>query len=410
MSRHRILFLTQVLPYPLDAGPKIRAYHVLSWLAERFDVHLVSFVRPDDPPSALNHLAGICAGVTTVPMRRSRIANALQLAAALVRGRSFILERDESRAMRHAIRREMAQGFAAVHADQLWMARFARDVPIPLKVLDNHNAVFRIVERLAANEANPLKRVLLSREARLIAAEEVRTAGAFDSTLFVSKADLDAVRSMAGREALQRLANRARMMPICLDTAAQQPVVRRADAHRVTVLATMYWPPNAEGALWLGREVWARVLAAADGMSRTPVLTIIGKRPPDSIRALVRQFPGTVEVVGYVDDPTPYLEQTAAFVVPLLSGGGMRVKILDAWAWGLPIVSTTVGAEGIDVGDGRDILLADDPDSFAGCVTRLLVDPQLGDRIGAAGRASVAAHYDRAKEYEVLADVYAGLL
>ena len=94
-----------------------------------------------------------------------------------------------------------------------------------------------------------------------------------------------------------------------------------------------------------------------------------------------------IQVAGYVADPLPYLQAADAFVVPLSSGGGIRVKILDAWLWGLPIVSTPLGAEGIDLRDGDNILLAADPASFAEATLRLLTDPPLNHRLRTQGRA-----------------------
>ena len=110
--------------------------------------------------------------------------------------------------------------------------------------------------------------------------------------------------------------------------------------------------------------------------------------------------------MGYVDDPRPYLAETGAFIVPLLAGGGMRVKILDAWCWGLPIVSTTVGAEGIATAPSRDILVADLPDEFAAHVVDLLQNPQLGDSIGAGGRCSAEQKYDWHNIYRSWENVY----
>jgi glycosyltransferase involved in cell wall biosynthesis len=113
-----------------------------------------------------------------------------------------------------------------------------------------------------------------------------------------------------------------------------------------------------------------------------------------------------VEITGYVADPTPYLARTAAFIVPLRAGGGMRVKIVDAWGWGLPIVSTRLGAEGIDVHDGENLLLADTPDAFAGAVARLLTTPALGEHLRANGRAWVEERYNWQRVYPRWDKVY----
>jgi glycosyltransferase involved in cell wall biosynthesis len=137
-------------------------------------------------------------------------------------------------------------------------------------------------------------------------------------------------------------------------------------------------------------------------------LTLIGKNPPTQLRTLDAR--PDVDVPGYVEDLTPYLAETAVFVVPLHAAGGMRVKIVDAWCWGVPIVSTTIGAEGIAVREGENILIADAPDQFAGSVVQVLDDPDLQARLRATGRRWVEEQYDWRRVYGAWDDVYARLI
>jgi glycosyltransferase involved in cell wall biosynthesis len=135
---------------------------------------------------------------------------------------------------------------------------------------------------------------------------------------------------------------------------------------------------------------------------------VVGKNPPPEVEALA--VDPRVEVTGYVADPAPYLAAADAFVVPLHAGGGMRVKILDAWLWGLPTVSTPVGAEGIAARDGENILVAGDAPAFARATVRLLTDPELNRRLRDNGRTWVEAHYGWREVYRRVDQVYAGLL
>ncbi len=164
----RILFLAQLLPWPLDAGPKIRAYYVLRHLAAAgHEITLVCFVRPSDSESDVRCLGHICRSVETVPLRRSRWQDLCDGVRSLGSDKPFLILRDQVRSMDERVQ-QIADGrsFDAVHADQLWMAPYgARCLSGPLKVLDQHNAVFRVPERLAANAGNPILRALLRREA-----------------------------------------------------------------------------------------------------------------------------------------------------------------------------------------------------------------------------------------------------
>ena len=128
---------------------------------------------------------------------------------------------------------------------------------------------------------------------------------------------------------------------------------------------------------------------------------MLGKPPPPQVTRLEG-----VEAPGYVADLRPWLAETAAFVVPLHAGGGMRVKILDAWRWGLPVVSTTIGAEGLAARHGENILIADDAGSFAAATSALLRDDGLRARLSTGGRATVAREYDWRTVYAAWDEVY----
>jgi polysaccharide biosynthesis protein PslH len=406
-ARSRVLFLTQVLPWPLDAGPKVRAYHTLRWLSRRADVHLVSFVREDDPPSAVDHLRALCTDVVTVPIRRSRFGDALHLARAFATRNAFVVTRDRRESLRSvtdALCRD--HRFAAAHADQLWMAQYARATRVPYRVLDQHNAVYRIFERLADGERSLVKRWVLAREARHLRRYEAAQVDVFDHTLFVSDEDRTAIAAACSADQKRRLMSRSSVVPICVDARATTPISLRPDAHRVTVLGTMFWPPNVEGVQWFADAVWPTVTAMVPGA----VLTVIGKNPPESLLRLTHRFGRSIDITGYVTDPRPLLEETAVFAVPLLSGGGMRVKILDAWAWGLPVVSTVVGAEGIRVEDGVDAIVAPSAAEFAEAIVNLFCDPERRAALGRAGRATVERQYDVTTMYGGLDLAYSGVL
>lgn len=408
----RILFLTQVLPYPLDAGPKTRAYFTLRYLAQRHEVTLLSFVRASDSAAAIEHLRSCCHAVHTVPMPRSPLRDAWHLLRSLPGATPFLIARDWVPAMaQEVVRRLAAMPFAAIHADQLWMAPYALHgcavaglVSRPALVLDQHNAVFQIPRRLAAHEPSGLKRALLTLEERKLARYEADVCRRFDRVVWVTAEDRAALEERAGHPWEP---TRATVIPICVDLAARPPLARRPDACRVTFLGGLHWPPNQEGVLWFLRAVWPEVVA------RVPAahLTIIGKLPTaaTALTQAVAAAPGQVELTGYVDDPTSYLAETAAFIVPLHAGGGMRVKIVDAWSWGLPVVATSIGAEGIRYADGDDILIADTASAFAEAVVRLLTDHALAERVGRQGRLSAARAYDWRSIYTAWDAVYAGL-
>ncbi|HVC35663.1 MAG TPA: glycosyltransferase [Chloroflexota bacterium] len=393
----RILLLTQIVPYPLDSGPKIKTYHVLRYLSQHHEVHLVSFVRSTGELAHAESLRRFCQSVTAVPLRRSRIRDAAYLMRGLVVGRPFLIERDDSAAMRRAIRELMGQhAFDAVHADQLSMAQFAEHLPLPLRVLDEHNAVWAIVRRAAEHAGVGAGRLLAELEWRRLRAYEGDVCRSFDRVVVVSEQDRAVLESAAG----ERIS--ARVIPIAVDTKEWAFAPRLPEARHVVSVATMFYPPNAEGIRWFARDVFPLVRQALPGVT----FYAVGSRPPRSMTRLASRTNGVV-ITGYVADLAPVLRQSAVLVVPLHSGSGMRVKILEAFARGIPVVATTVGAEGIDARHGEHLLVADDPKDFARAVIQVLRDPSEASRLARAARAMIESHYDWRLALSGLDDVYA---
>jgi glycosyltransferase involved in cell wall biosynthesis len=397
----RVLFLTQVLPYPLNTGAKVRQYYVLRYLSRQHEVTLASFVRPDDRPEHVAHLREYCAGVHTVPIIRSRVRDVRALLKGLVANEPNVIARDDDAAMRNLVSGLLARGrFDVVHADQVSMAQYGLLGRGPRRVLDLHNALYLVVERLAAHEPNPLKRALARREARALAQYEAGLCRRFDQVVFVSGEDRQAIERQIANGRLATNGHGFSTIPICVDPRDRPQVELVARPHRVLALGAMFWQPNAEGALWFARSVWPLIRASCP----EACFTVVGKNPPPALRALDGR--DGIEVLGYVDELDRLLTETAVFVVPLRAGGGMRVKILEAWCWALPIVSTTIGAEGLAVRNGENILLADEPAAFARAVVNILECPETASTLRGTGRRWVESTYDYRAVYTAWDEVY----
>ena len=409
----KILYLSQLVPYPPDSGAKVRQYYVLRYLAQRHQVNLVAFSRSDDTPEALAHLKEFCRDVRTVPMERSRLRDGLALLGSWLRGESFIIRRDKVPAMTALVEEELLDGgYDVVHADQLWMAQYALlaaglsgqgRIERPRLILDEHNACFQIFQRLAEGEHSPLKRLALDREWRALQRFEGQACSRFDRVVTVTGEDRQILEPLVNEAAAQsgQPAPRFSTIPICVDTESVPPVVPVEASAEVLHLGTMFWPPNVEGVLWFARQVWPLVREQIPEAA----FTVVGKNPPEQIKALVRQAAG-INVTGYVTDPQPYLERAKAFIVPLFSAGGMRVKIIDGWCWGLPIVSTTIGAEGIQYREGENILIADDAQSFAAAVVQVLQDRAMNHSLRENGRRWAEEKYSWQRVYLEWDQVY----
>ncbi len=395
----KVLLLTQIVPYPPDSGPKVKTYYLLRSLAQHHQITLVAFTRNEQEERDAAALHDLCEEVHTVHLHRSRMRDLSALATSMLHNRSWLMERDNQPEMHQLLAglvqqaKQSGQPFDLVHADQLNMAMFADRLPLP-RLLDQHNAVWTIFKRMALQERGP-KRVFLEREWRLLKRFEGDVCGRFEAVTAVSEEDRRALFEAIGT------ARDMPVIPIAVDANREQPIPRMPDAKAVLSMATMMWPPNVDGVMWFAHDIYPIIHKV---LPETRFF-VVGQRPVAEVRALPESDP-SIEVTGYVADPNSYIAQSACLIVPLRSGGGMRVKILEALARGIPIVSTTIGYEGIDLQPGRHLLVADTPQDFAEAVVRLIREPDFGRELARQGRERLLERYDWRAVYPAMEAAY----
>ena len=384
-QKPRVLFLAHLLPYPLDGGAKIKSYYTLRKLAEKYEVTLLAFVRSEDEKKHVMPLRDLCAGgIETVVIHRSKIKNVVDAARLLPGRKPFIVGRDHVGAMAKAVRTRLGgRRYDAIHIDHLQMAQYVLPHRTPAKlILDHHNVESQIIERLGETTPSKAMRWYANKEAPKLERYELEVCQAVDRVLVVSNEDASTLRRLA--PGLKNLT----VVPIGVDGEYFQPIPRFSDPKTLLSIGTMYWPPNVESIAWFYASVYPQVKAAVPDVQ----LSIVGAEPDDKILRMAREDK-SVSVPGYVEDVRTTTSDCAAFIVPLRSGSGMRVKILNAMAMALPVVSTTVGAEGIAATHKKDILIANTPDEFAKACIDLLNDPDKGTEIGLAARKLMEENY-----------------
>jgi polysaccharide biosynthesis protein PslH len=391
----KLMLLTQVLPYPPDSGPKVKTWNVLKYLAMHHEVTLVSFVRGNQEPS-VEKLRQVCKAVYTVPIRRGILADGLAMVKSILTNQPWMMVRDERREMFKLVEYLSSDvEFDIVHADQLNMAQYAARVKSAAKVLDAHNALWLLYKRLYQTLKTGPYKLVLFRDWRLLKKYEGKICRTFDGILTVSEEDRRALLEAAGQPIEMKV------IPIAVDTDEISPVKRHSSASHLLHIGTMFWLPNVDGIIWFVREI----LHLIRQQYPNTVFDVVGANPPKSVVELGVKDSG-VNVTGYVTDPQTYLEQAGVMVVPLRAGGGMRVKILNAMAQELPIVSTTLGCEGIAVEHEKHLLIADTPQEFAEAVVRLLDHPELGRKLSSESRKLVQSIYDYRVACEPITNLY----
>lgn len=380
----RILLITETVPYPLDSGGRIKTFHTLQALADEHDVHCHAFVRNEGQrQAALPPLREICASVTLHLLPRGALREAGYFVRSFLTGVPFTVTRHFDRRIMDQVARECRdREIEVVYCDHLSMFEYARRLDLPI-VHDAHNVEHRIVRRFMASLPwVDIRRVIFAREWRRLRAYE-REMYAHARLIFaVSAVDAAEIAVLAG--------NRVEVVPvpIAVDARHIPAVACLTDRPRVLFIGALDWPPNRDAILFFLREVWPRVRA------RLPEAEFVAVgRGEGPIRRSWGSAAG-VRFTGWVPDPGVWFADSRVLVVPLRSGSGMRVKILDAFARGVPVVTTSIGIEGIEARAGVHALVADGPDDLAMSLVRVLESRPLAESLAASARRLVVERYD----------------
>ncbi|MCI0682537.1 MAG: glycosyltransferase family 4 protein [Gemmataceae bacterium] len=380
--RRSILAVTSQIPWPLNSGGHLRSFHLLRALATEFSVRLVTTataVQTDAVAALEEHGIQVCPAWVS---ERSRWREILRAASALVVGEPYVVYRRHNRPeIRQVFEKELQNHTPdLLYLDHLDSALFCDEqssVPI---VIDLHNVYSLLVER-TAEERRALARYYLRREARLLKQMEAAAMKKADGVFAVSDEEAKYFRELGGRQ--------VHTVPNGVDCQRYEHLPRgeRTGPPVIVYIGAMSWAPNARAACFLAEEVLPKVRARLQDAR----LRIVGRDPPEEVRRLADQ-PG-VEVTGTVPDVVPHLAEAHLLAVPLESGGGTRLKILEAFAAGLPVVSTPVGCEGLQVQHDEQLLIAG-RNEFADGVVAVLGDPDRANQLARQAHTFVKDRYD----------------
>lgn len=392
----RLLFVTGTLPYPPTDGWKIRVFALLSGLAQRHSVSVVSFVRRIDDALAVERLRD--QGIDLHVVSRDHRYAPSKLFQGLVGRTAFPILNYRDERMTHLLQQVLqSDRFDIVQVESLHMAQYCLELPQPI-VLDLHNIESLLMKRYAKQEPNPLKRLYAEITWRKLATYERDVCGRFTHCLTCSDEERVLLQT---RSRVDRVSVIPNGVDINAHPGADWTIQQSLELReRIVFVGRMDYHANIEGVRWFCRSVWPRIRAACPGA----IFQIVGGHPIPAISRLARA--GEIEVTGYVTDVRPYVHDASVVVVPLRIGGGTRLKILEALAMEKALVSTTVGAEGIEAVPSRDLVIADRSEDFADHVISLLAQPEVRRKLGAAGRRLVQRQYNWANIVENLEDIY----
>ncbi|HEX4613066.1 MAG TPA: glycosyltransferase [Urbifossiella sp.] len=390
----RVAVLDEELPFPLTSGKRIRTYNLLARLADRHRVTVFCHKNPDREEAAAADAAFARLGVETVVVERTVPPKSgpgfyARLAGNLLSPLPYSVATHASPALAAAVRERAEGGRVDVwHCEWTPYAQVLRDalgdrLDAARWVVMAHNVESVIWRRYTEAEPNPVKRWYVRRQWHKFERFERWATAAATTAVAVSPDDAALMRERFGVEAPAVVENG-------VDTEYFRPQrdVDR-DPARVLFLGSLDWRPNLDAVRLLLDDIFPKVRAAVP----TATLAVVGRHPPDWLRAAAAATPG-VHLAADVPDVRPFLATCGMLAVPLRIGGGSRLKILEALATATPVVSTRVGAEGLTLTPGRDLVVTDGPDGMADAIVAGIRRPDELQDAAERGRAAVLDRYD----------------
>jgi sugar transferase (PEP-CTERM/EpsH1 system associated) len=396
----RILIIADYLPFPLIGGDRIRTYNLLLRVAAQHEVYLAGFLEESEGFESVSHLEQFCSRVETARLqRRSPLAHLPGLVRYTLAGKPLELKFLYSQELYDKIRRLFSEVDFDIVQIESRMGLYWETIPqnlSPKSIMMFQNFTFQQYRRVFHIEKRWDKKVRSLLNSVTMLRWESHYPERFDRCTTVSETDKQLLLKRNPRL-------RVDVIPNGVDIQKYQPLPRKPDPSSFMFIGNMGYPPCVDAALYFCKEI----LPIIRKTNRQGECWIVGRDPDRKILALNRDG---VHVTGRVDDVVPYYQQSDICVVPLRAGGGTRLKILESMALGRPVVSTTIGCEGLDVMDGEHLLIADSPEQFAEKSVKLLNDPILYQRISTNARHLVETRYDWDTIASKLMSVYTELV
>ncbi|HUV30008.1 MAG TPA: glycosyltransferase [Acidobacteriota bacterium] len=378
----KILVIDEELPYPVNSGKRSRTFNLTRLLASDNEITYLAYGTPDSESFRQLRRHKISPVVVRPPQRtQAGVRFYARLLLNLFSPYPYIVTSHYTRRFRDRLNELLAASrYDVLICEWTPYAVFIRDLHGPATVIVAHNIESSIWRRYEAYEKNPLKKLYIAIQRRKVERFERQCFGWADGATAVSKEEADAIEAYGAGYTVQVIEN-----GVDMDYFRPQA----ADVNRDLVVFTgaMDWRPNQDAARYFVENVFPLLRRRRPCMKAV----LVGRNPTAQVTSLARV--DGVTVTGTVDDVRPYIARAAVYVVPLRIGGGSRLKILEAMAMEKAVVSTSVGAEGLAVTDGDNIIIADGDESFARSVLRCIDDEVLRQSVARGGRLLVESHY-----------------
>ena len=392
-----LLFLSLRFPYPPQRGDRIRAYYFIKELSKKHNISLISFFESEKEIEQIDELRKYCSQVEVIKF--SKIRAYFNLTLYSLSSKPFQVGYWYSPDMRKMIDKLVeSNDFDIIHAQFFRMAQYVTKYTDYPKVLDLTDALSLNLHRRAQLDRG-LSLPLVKLEERRVRRYEIEIVKNFDIGTVASELDQDYLLALDDSLKLA-------VIPMGVDhnyfTPSQDARNEfRSSDYKPQILftGTMSYFPNYDAALYFCNEIFPLIKRDLPDVS----FYVVGNNPHKKVRQIASN---DVVVTGYVPDVRPYFADSAVFVCPLRSGSGIQAKNLEAMAMGVPIVTTSIGLEGLEAIPEKELFVADNPKDFANYVIRLIEEPELRREISENARKLVETKYSWPKIVKDLNQIY----
>ena len=390
----QILCITPNVPYPPTDGGRIATFGAIKHLALRgHKITIVAPINSDTEIDSVAELTKYCTLETVVMDTRNTYRGMLW---NLFSPKPYTISKYHCNELLTKITMILGRKqFDIVDIDHLHMAYYGEIIKdrfgLPI-VLREHNVESTIMKRYCQGLSDPIKKFYLRLQLKKLYSYESATVEPFDLCFMMTEVDKERIENMNSKV-------KATVIPAGVDSSYFHPFNVQIEPYSIISVASMAWLPNIEGVHWFCSKILPRIKKEC---SESRVY-IVGKNPSSSIQRLAG---GDIVITGFVEDVREYMAKAAVFIVPLRSGSGMRIKILNALAMGKVVVSTSVGCEGIDVEHGKNIYIADTEEEFAQRILELLEDGSKREKLGKEGLRLVREKYQWERTAEQIEGEY----
>lgn len=358
----KILFITNLLPYPTDNGGKIKTYNTLKILSKKNDIDLMCFYEKESDLEGKHHLYDLCNNIDCIkkPITTSTNINYMMKLAIknLLSSMPLVVYKYMDKQFKDIMESRLDDNdYDVIYVDHLQLAGYLKYINKNKKIyiLDEHNAESTIMYRQVSQSKNFIKKLYFYYEYKRLRRFESKVLRSVDKTIVLSQEDKNTLKEISNIDNSKFI-----QIPIPIEiNYIKNNGLNDKNHYNILFLGTLSWFPNSQGIDWFIDKVVP--LMEKEDFNYT--LYVVGKDPSESL-ILKSKNNSNIIVTGFVDDVNEYIEKCDFMVVPLFVGSGMRVKILEAMGKNIPVISTTIGCEGIEVKENENILIANDEEQF----------------------------------------------